>query len=122
MRRAKLHFVKKSRQFLTKSVLISILFKNVSFFNKTQGVDSFLEKKSSTFHGHLVPNKRFKRHQMHHRTHLVSSKTFSWNKMLRVLLVRACRPAGRKRFCCRPLSSTFGIVSISKSAQRDFWY
>ena len=34
----------------------------------------------STFHGHLVPNKRFKQYKMPFTTHLVPSKTFSQNK------------------------------------------
>jgi len=33
----------------------------------------------STFHGYLVPNKRFKRYQVHFQSHLVPFKTFSRN-------------------------------------------
>ena len=33
----------------------------------------------STFHGQLVPNKRFKRYQVHFQSHLVPFKTFSRN-------------------------------------------
>ena len=33
----------------------------------------------STFYGYLVPNKRFKRYQVHFQSHLVPFKTFSRN-------------------------------------------